>query len=86
MKPAVANSERFLLFLENLEAHRQENFNDGLKEFGGTTWFGVANATDIWQPVDGGYGATRKALINREFFDWLDDDDNLEKWYGENNH
>ena len=41
----------------------------------GITWFGVPGATDIWQPVDGGYGATLKVLINQQLFDWLDDDE-----------
>ena len=83
---AVQGTERFLLFLDNIEAHIQENFRNFIKDLGGIPWFGVPVATDIWQPVDGGYGSTLKRLINQEFFDWLDDDENLKKWHGADSH
>ena len=54
-----------------------------------TSWFGLVwctRATDIWQPVDGRYASTSKALIRNEFFNWLYDDENMKKWYGENSH
>ena len=44
----------------------------------------MPHATDIWQPVDGGYAATLKNLINQRFFNWLDD--NVEKWYSAERH
>ena len=47
---------------------------------------GLVNAIEIWQPVDGGYAATLKTLINQEFFNWLHDEDNVEKWYGAESH
>ena len=80
--PAVKDTGRFLIFLDNLEAHLKESFRNSIQDLGGIPWFGVPGATDIWQPVDGGYAATLKRLINQEFFDWLDDDENIEKWYG----
>ena len=46
----------------------------------------MPNATNIWQPVDGGYAATLKTLINQESFNWLDDEDNVEKLYGAKYH
>ena len=52
----------------------------------GLSWYGVAGATDIWQPVDGGMGSVLKKLINQEFFAWLDDDDNIDLWYGDKSH
>ena len=82
LEPAVQGTERYLLFLENLEAHIQENFRNLINDIGGISWFAVTVATDIWQPVDGCYSTTLKRLINQGFFDWLDDDENLEKWYG----
>ena len=39
--------------------------------------------TDIWQSIDAGYAQLLKALIKQEFFNLLDDDDNIDKWYGE---
>ena len=85
-KAIVKDTGNFILFLDNLEAHVQESFRNSIKDLWGITWFGVPNATDIWQPVDGGYAATLKTLINQEFFNWLDDEDNVEKWYGAESH
>ena len=39
--------------------------------------------TDIWQSIDAGYAQLLKVLIKQAFFNWLDDDDNIDKWYGE---
>ena len=81
-KAIVKDTRNFILFLDNLEAHVQESFRNSIKDLGGITWFGLTNATNIWQPGDGGYAATLKTLINQELFNWLDDEDNVEKWYG----
>ena len=72
-KAIVKDTGTFILFLDNLEAHVQESFKNSIKDLGGSTWFGIPNATNIWQPVDGGYAGTLKTLINQEFFNWLDD-------------
>ena len=86
LEPAVQGTEHFLLFLDNLEAHIQDSFRNSVKDLGGIPWFGVSGATDIWQPVDGGYNSNLKRLINLEFFDWLDDNENLEKSYSVDIH
>ena len=57
-KAIVKNTGNFILLLDNLEAHVQESFRNSIKDLGGIARFGVPNATDIWQPVDGGYAAT----------------------------
>ena len=67
-KAIVKDTGNFVLFLDNLEAHVQESFRNSIKDLGGITWFGVPNATKMWQPVDGGYAAILKTLINQEFF------------------
>ena len=77
LKPAAAGVSRFILFLVNLEAHVHKSFRKTVYNQKVITWFGVPGATDIWQPVDGGYAATLKALINQQFFDWLDDDEKI---------
>ena len=46
-------------------------------------WYALANATDILQPVDMGYGKLLKGKKKKEFFRWLDDYENFEDWYGE---
>ena len=86
-KAIVKDTGNFILFLDNLEeAHVQESFRNSIKDLGRITWFGVPNDTNIWQPVDGGYAATLKTLINQEFFNWLDDEDKVGKWYGAESH
>ena len=80
------DTDNFILFLDNLEAHVHESFRNSIKDLGGIIWFDVPNATDIWQPVHGGYAATLKTLIHQEFFNWLHDEDNVEKWYGAESH
>ena len=41
----------------------------------------MADATDLWQPVDAGYAQTLKQLIAIEHREWLDDGDNADKWF-----
>ena len=86
LKAIVKDTGNFVLFLDNLKAHVQESFRNSINNLGGITWFGVPNATNTWQSVDGGYAATLKTLINQEFFNWLDDEDNVEKWNGAKYH
>ena len=87
LKPFVnKDTGKFILFLDNLSAHVHSNFWDAVKALRGLAWFGESGATDIWQPVDGGYVSTLKALIRNEFFNLLDDNENMRKWYGEDSH
>ena len=85
-KAILKDTENFILFLDVLEAHVHESFRNSIKDLGGITWFDLPNATEIWQPVHGGYAATLKTLINQEFFKWLHDEDNVEKWYDAESH
>ena len=83
LKPFVnKDTGKFILVLDNLSAHVLSDFRDALKALCGLAWFGETGATNIWQPVDGGYTSTLKALIRNEFFNWLDGDESV-KWYGE---
>ena len=87
LKPFVyKDTRKFILFLDNLSAHVHSNFRDAVKALCGLAWFGKLRATDIWQPADGGYASSLKALISNEFFNWLGDDENTKKWYGEDSH
>ena len=82
LKPFVnKDTGKFILFLDNLSAHVHSNFWDAVKALRGFAWFRL-----IWQSVDGGYVSTLKALIRNEFFNWLGDNENMKKWYGENAH
>ena len=44
-------------------------------------WYGVADATDLWQPVDAGYAQTLKTLVAKQHQSWLDYDDNADRWF-----
>ena len=41
----------------------------------GFLWYGLPDATELWQPVDAGYTA---CLKNKN---WLDIEDNSEQWF-----
>ena len=77
-----STNAEFVLFCDNLEGQIADDFRETVRALNGIPWYGVKNDTDIWQPVDGGYAATLKALVKQEFFKWLDDVENCEKWYG----
>ena len=72
---------RHVLLLDNLEAHTKEEFKSIVNELSGVVWFGLPNATDLWQPVDAGYAQVLKSLIGIEHRDWLDDEDNADRWF-----
>ena len=82
-KTVQEEQEPFALFCNNLEDQKAEVFKESVEALSGIVWYCVANATDKWQPIDAGYAQLLKALIKQEFFNWLDDEDNIDKWYGE---
>ena len=45
-------------------------------------WFGIPNGTDFWQPVDAGPGKVFKSRIKQEQNIWLELDENIEIWLG----
>ena len=82
LSQAVQGEERFVLFCDNLTAQVLDEFRQAVSILGGVVWYGLPNATDLWQPVDGGYAQLLKSLIGQAQRRWLDDEDNAEKWYG----
>ena len=79
---AVSDVQRFVLFGDNLSAQQTEPFKEAVSKLSGIVWFGVSNATDLWQPVDAGYGQLLKTLVKKEQSIWLEDDENSDWWYG----
>ena len=68
--------------MDNLSSQKKTEFVDKVEnELAGTPCFGMADATDLWQPVDAGYAQTLKQLIAIEHREWLDDGDNADKWF-----
>ena len=87
LRPFVnRDTGKFILFLDNLSTHVHSDFRDTVKALRGLAWFCEPGATDIWQPVDGGYASTLKVLIRNEFSNWLNDDEIMKKWYGKDSH
>ena len=72
---------KFLLFCDNLAAHQREEFKVDVANHSGLVWFGLPNGTDLWQPVDAGFAQVLKQLIGIEQREWLDCDDNADRWF-----
>ena len=64
---------------DNLKGQIANRFKEAVSENDGVPWYGLANATDIWQPVD---AELLKVCIKQECFNWLDGSDNADRWYG----
>ena len=76
------DEDRFVLFCDNLTAQQSVEFKETIAKQGGVVWFGLPNATDLWQVVDAGPGQLVKVLIGQAQRQWLEDDANSELWYG----
>lgn len=81
----VEKLKKFVLLCDNLEAHQKDEFKESVSLKSGLVWFGLPNGTDLWQPVDAGYAQILKQLIGIEQRDWLDCDDNADRWFCQEN-
>jgi len=77
--------ERYVLLLDNLEAHCADDFKTAVSDQNGLVWYGLPDGIDLWQPVDAGYAQVLKSLISKEHQDWLDRDDNADRWFQNDN-
>ena len=68
LKPAVQRKHHFVRFCDNLEGQKNPDFKDAASSCGSIAWYDLANATDIWQPVDVRYRQLLNAKIKQEFF------------------
>ena len=82
LKNSVKGLARFILFLDNLTAQNSDAFNDAVSALKGVNWYGLPNATDLWQVVDAGVAELLKVLTRMEQDKWLDDESNADRWYG----
>ena len=73
------NVDRYTLFCDNLTAQTSEPFKDAVSEEHGVTWYGLRNATELWQPVGTGVTQTLKQLVGQAHREWLDFDDNADR-------
>ena len=65
LSQAVQGEERFVLFCDNLTAQVSDEFRQAVSSLGGVVWYGLPNATDLWQPVDAGYVQLLKSVARR---------------------
>ena len=82
LKHATNDEDRFVLYVDDFGCQKPDRFKDAVSANGGLVLYCLANATDIWQPIDAGYGRLLKALVMQYFFDWLEHDEDLKRWYG----
>ena len=82
LSSAVQNLDEYILFCDNLVGQTSEEFQKAVRKTGGIVWYGLANATNIWQPVDCGYGQMYKAQMALAQERWLEEGDNIERWVG----
>ena len=72
---------RYLLFQDNLDPQKQPEYIDYLKDECGVDDNKLPpNETDQVQPIDRGFGRQIKIYLGHLMDEWLDDDDNLERW------
>ena len=60
---AMNDVDRFSLFCDNLTGQTAEEFKDAASKLVGVCWYGLPNATDLWQMIDAGYAELLKVLI-----------------------
>ena len=72
---------RYVLFLDNFEAHTKYDFKILVNSLNGVVWFRLSNATDLWQPVDAGYSQVLKSLISIEHHEWVEFDSYGDRWF-----
>ena len=60
IKPCIEeeNLARYTLFCDNLTAQTSDQFKETVSDGRGVVWYGLRNATDLWQPVDAGIAYT----------------------------
>ena len=81
LKQVAEKEFRFVLFCDNLTDQIGDNFKTAVSNLGGIVWFDVSNATDLWQPVGGGFAELLKILAMQQHSSWINSDENADKWY-----
>ena len=72
--------EESLLFCDNLDAQIQPEFLAKLETVNCCRNLSPAECTDQVQAIDAGFGRQLKVEVGNEYEEWLEDDDNLDKW------
>ena len=80
--PAGKADSSYLLFQDNLDAQKQPEYINYLKEWGVDDHKLPPNETDQVQPIDRGLGRQVKIYMGQLLDEWMDSDENLDKWEG----
>ena len=75
-------NDEFIIFCDNLDGQTCDGFREKIKQLNGIVRYGPVGKTDTWQPVDSGFGHLLKVLISNEQQDWLEHDENMDIWLG----
>ena len=54
------------------------SFKSEISKLGSVLWYGGAGVTDVWHPIDPGYGKLYKTLVGQFRFQGIEIDDNVE--------
>ena len=81
---SINDLNHFVLFLDNLLAQETDDFKNAVAGLNGVVWFGLKHAADLSQLVNGGLGQMLKVLVAGENQFWFDQEENADKWYGNN--
>ena len=52
-----------MLLVYNLTAQQTEEFRESVSNINSVVWYGLPNATDLWQVVDAGLGQHLKVKV-----------------------
>ena len=80
LKKAVSDIGEYIFFCDNLNGQVSPRFQEAVCATQGIVWYGVPNATHLWQPADAGYVKLYKGIFQKEQDEWLEFDENLELW------
>ena len=79
LKAHTEHLNRFALLADNLTGQVHKDFKENVSDCSGVVWYGLPNATDLWQPVDAGYSKMLKTLMEQEHHRWLDDEEHADR-------
>ena len=72
-----------MLLCDNLDSQIHSGFLDALKKLSCTRFLLPGGETEMCQPIDAGIGAVLGMLLEREQDAWLDEEENLDAWEGD---
>ena len=65
-----------------MKSQESDEFKSAVAALNGMAWFGLKNATDLWQVVNAGFAQKLKVLIGQAHRNRLDKEGNADRWYG----